>query len=108
MWYSFQGSTLNVLLCDPLERIFSFFLSLSAIPRELIQHSDFQLPSYIAPMAVVTNQTGFYPTFSKNLESLRLAVKAGAGLRSLMWAVMQLCSRHMVLSWAASQSRMVG
>src|SRR4029453_7024148 len=41
MWYSFQGSTLNVLLRDPLERIFSFFLSLSAIPRELIQHSDF-------------------------------------------------------------------
>src|SRR4029453_686394 len=40
MWYSFQGSTLNVLLRDPLERIFSFFLSLSAIPRELIQHSD--------------------------------------------------------------------
>jgi hypothetical protein len=32
---------LNVLLHDPLERIFSFFLSLSAIPRELIQHSDF-------------------------------------------------------------------
>jgi hypothetical protein len=31
-----------VLLRDPLERIFSFFLSLSAIPRELIQHSDFQ------------------------------------------------------------------
>src|SRR5712691_7153127 len=43
MWYSFQGSTLNVLLRDPLERIFSFFLSLSAIPRELIQHSDFRL-----------------------------------------------------------------
>jgi hypothetical protein len=41
MWSSFQGSTLNVLLRDPLERIFSFFLSLSAIPRELIQHSDF-------------------------------------------------------------------
>src|SRR5215475_8946659 len=41
MWSSFQGRTLNVLLRDPLERIFSFFLSLSAIPRELIQHSDF-------------------------------------------------------------------
>jgi IS1 family transposase len=41
MWSSFQGSILNVLLHDPLERIFSFFLSLSAIPRELIQHSDF-------------------------------------------------------------------
>src|SRR2546427_4923113 len=43
MGYSFQGSTLNVLLRDPLERIFSFFLSLSALPRELIQHSDFRL-----------------------------------------------------------------
>jgi hypothetical protein len=41
MWSSFQGSILHVLLRDPLERIFSFFLSLSAIPRELIQHSDF-------------------------------------------------------------------
>ena len=30
-----------MLLRDPLERIFSFFLSLSALPRELIQHSDF-------------------------------------------------------------------
>ena len=26
----------------PLKEFFSFFLSLSAIPRELIQHSDFQ------------------------------------------------------------------
>jgi hypothetical protein len=41
MWYAFQGSILNVLLRDPLERIFSFFLSLSALSRELIQHSDF-------------------------------------------------------------------
>src|SRR5712691_1658717 len=41
MWSSFQGSTLHVLLRDPLERIFSFFPSLSAIPRDLIQHSDF-------------------------------------------------------------------
>src|SRR6516225_5236709 len=31
----------TVLRRDPLEKIFSFFLSLSAIPRELIQHSDF-------------------------------------------------------------------
>src|SRR6266436_1226858 len=44
MWSSFQGSILHVLLRDPLERIFSFFLSLSAIPRELIQHSDFLSP----------------------------------------------------------------
>jgi hypothetical protein len=40
MWYPFQGSTLNVLRRNPLERFFSFFLLLSAIPREIIQHSD--------------------------------------------------------------------
>jgi hypothetical protein len=34
---------IKVLLVRGLERIFSFFPSLSAIPRELIQHSDFQL-----------------------------------------------------------------
>jgi len=34
-----------VLRRDPLERIVSFFLSLSAIPRELIQHSDFPSPT---------------------------------------------------------------
>jgi len=32
---------IKALLVRGLERIFSFFPSLSAIPRELIQHSDF-------------------------------------------------------------------
>ena len=35
---------IKALLVRGLERIFSFFPSLSAIPRELIQHSDFLLP----------------------------------------------------------------
>src|SRR5207249_8147611 len=34
---------IKALRVSVLERIFSFFPSLSAIPRELIQHSDFQL-----------------------------------------------------------------
>jgi hypothetical protein len=50
MWSSLQGSILYVLLRDPLERIFSFFLSLSAIPRELIQHSDFWIAVRGGPM----------------------------------------------------------
>src|SRR5215475_3133251 len=41
MWHSFQGVTLTLLLDASLERIFSFFLLLSPIPRELIQHSNF-------------------------------------------------------------------
>src|SRR6266581_4948401 len=61
MWYSFQGSTLNVLLRDPLERIFSFFLSLSAIPRELIQHSDFQgLIRQVDGRMIVLSDTAFH------------------------------------------------
>src|SRR4029077_3053420 len=42
MWHSFQGMTLTLWLDAPLERIFSFFPLLSPIPRELIQHSNFQ------------------------------------------------------------------
>src|SRR5262249_7737042 len=34
---------IKALLVRGLERIFSFFPSLSAIPRELIQHSDFRV-----------------------------------------------------------------
>src|SRR4029434_4818655 len=44
MWHSFQGVTLTLLLDASLERIFSFFLLLSPILRELIQHSNFRVP----------------------------------------------------------------
>src|SRR2546423_15558968 len=42
LWYSADRTSSQQLRDTTLERIFSFFLSLSAIPRELIQHSDFR------------------------------------------------------------------
>src|SRR5437870_1128967 len=42
---------IKALRVSVLERIFSFFPSLSAIPRELIQHSDFFIPCLYIAMA---------------------------------------------------------
>ena len=47
----------KALLVSVLERIFSFFPSLSAIPRKLIQHSDFHaaaLPGHPSQPPIVT------------------------------------------------------
>src|SRR5207302_10876383 len=70
---------IKALRVSVLERIFSFFPSLSAIPRELIQHSDF-LMAHSSGIWLQHQHTMHFAAFAPAFSPRLITVVAAAGL----------------------------